>query len=235
MRPFSASPSHSRESTYAKVAFTLIATVASLLTGCGASDASFVEDLDLTQYEQLPDLNNLSLDLDAVSLSENITYWEFREDAQHPLDEVRVLGASGQLCDGAADEATCQADFEALAPGNGFGWHAHPTDMFYYFAVNQGEQTFALTSPDEVKNFLGTIDSKEKAILIALAEGYHWGNDKDVGAIKEVDGGYELIVLETVSYCTPLQSNRLLVRISTDATTSVANEEVFRQLDDHCA
>ena len=230
---FSAKP-HTRSGPSPRaLALTMLTALASLLSACGDETSSFIDELDLSEFETITAVE--SLDLDTISVDAAVTYWELREDEQHPDGAPSVLSASGQLCDGAGDEAACRTEFEELSSTAGFGWHSHPLDLFYYLAVNEGESNSVIASKDDVLSFLGDIESTDEAVLAALAEGYYWDTDKEAGAVKEVDGGFELIVVKSVSLCMPIQSNRILLRIDRDGTQSVLREEVLRKLDDHCA
>ncbi len=232
MHSFSAKPQTRARANHRVRALTMMTALAALLSACGDDSSSFIDELDLSEYETIRAVE--SLDLDTISVDASVTYWELREDEQHPDGAPNVLGATGQLCDGASDEAACRTEFEELSSTTGFGWHSHPLDLFYYLAVNEGESNSTIASKDDVLSFLGDIESTDEAVLAALAEGYYWDTDKEAGAIKEVEGGFELIVVKSVSLCLPIQSNRILLRIDRDGTQSVLREEVLRKLDDHC-
>ena len=219
-------------------ALSILTTGASFLGACGVdtsnqTSSSFLESLDLNEFEKLEAVENLNFD--SVTASESVTYWEIREDGLHPEDEAKVLSASGQLCNNASDEEACKEEFDGLRPGTGFGWHAHPVDLYFYLAVNEGTENSSVVDHAGVGQFLGEIESKEEAALLALSHDYFWFNGKESGAVREVDDGFELIVLKTISLCMPIQSNRVLLKIHQDGTQTVVHEEVFRKLEGYCS
>ncbi|MDT0677401.1 hypothetical protein [Autumnicola musiva] len=84
-------------------------------------------------------------------------------------------------------------------------------------------------------DFLGKIDSKSDAILWAYGHEYYFQlNEISNGGIKKVEDGYELILLKTVMFCTPVQTNRFHLRISTDGKITILEEEVYEKDENAC-
>ena len=80
---------------------------------------------------------------------------------------------------------------------------------------------------------LGTIDTVEEALLIASTEGpggeggydYYWyEGDLELGAYREIDDGYELVVVGLTTTCSPMgpiELRRWLLRVSSAGEITV--------------
>ena len=106
-----------------------------------------------------------------------------------------------------------------------------PSYCFKYIASISGDQIETWQTVDELKTFLGSIDSPEKAILLAAANEYSWNNQagKETGAIRAVADGYELIVTKLVETCDPVQTDRYLLHISSSGEITIKHSEIWRQ------
>jgi len=196
-------------------------------------------DIDLTLYENVPKLFEPALEArnwNNVNPAEPTDYWELRRD------DTVIIAKSGEKCKTATNRETCVTEFDAIrskeTPLCSIAEGCHP----YYIVANYGNihrvseildwhtvpyptgptahpirYLYRSASLKDTKNFLGTIDSKEEAILLALSVGHYGSNTrKEDGAIREVDGEYELIVL-TVDHPIPHnveEEERLLIRFT---------------------
>ncbi|MDT0677396.1 hypothetical protein [Autumnicola musiva] len=169
---------------------------------------------------------------DELSLKEEIDYFELM---QGPEEYEEKVFSYGELCAGAENTEECISSFSDLTSENGFTYGCLPTECNYYIRYNKDAESFVVDSKEELLNFLGAIDAKSDAILWAFAHDYYFPiNNIEDGAIKKVTGGYELILLKTVSYCSPVQTNRFHLKISTDGEITVLAEEVQSKDENSC-
>jgi len=210
--------------------------IASLLFfGCQGNYESadkFWKDVNLDAFKTLPQFENL--DWSQIKPAEAVTYWELRRAL--PGDAYTVIGAMGDKCGAADDKARCISEFDALrtAPPNGFG--CIPGFCFEYLVSNSGNENKIWDSIDALKAFLGPVDSEEEAALLVNANGFSWRPDnKEAGAIRQAGEEYELIALKVVRSCTPVQTDRFLIRIDRGGALRVLLEEVFTRIDNGCA
>ena len=110
-----------------------------------------------------------------------------------------------------------------------------PSYCFYYIKYQTQEESYVATSKEDVLNFLGEIDTPGEALLVARANDYYWSvNNKNNGAIKEVQDGFELIVMQTVSYCLPFQTNRFHLKVDRQGNITIVSEEIAEIGENSC-
>ncbi len=86
----------------------------------------------------------------------------------------------------------------------------------------------------QVRSFFGPIDTREEAIILALAEGYSWGSEKERAAVRESGAGWELIVIRMIQFCDPVQTDRYLLRVLPDGTLTELKSEIWRRTEGVC-
>ena len=198
----------------------LFGPLLALMIGCG--DVGFPERLD--EYQQIPDA--ASLDLTTVTPGVAADYWEFRLSFGASPDSV--LAAAGPVARSALS-ATARATLDTLGGRSGFGLLCPPGDCSRYLVSVRGDSVRLWTDVAQVRLFLGTITSEVEAILLTAAHGYTWTAMKQIGGIRRIANGYELLVRRLVEICDPVQVNRYLVRVAADGGLTIEQEEVFEQ------
>lgn len=198
-----------------------------LLAACGTSGPG--ELVDFAEFEALPPLEQL--DASAVEPAVATDLWELRRSDFGESQEVLLTGGEAGR-DGVDSEVL--AAFDALLPGFGFGILCLPGDCYYFFASVRGGTVEAWTTAEDVRAFLGTIESPEEAALVAVAEGYVWQDELESGAIRGRDGGWDLVVLRMVSSCDPIRTDQFLLRISSDGELTVRDSRVWASADGAC-
>ena len=181
-----------------------------LLVICTAGcDSATDLDVDLSAFNQIPSLGEL--DYESVVPSADYNYWEYR--LAYGDESFEVLGSAGPS---AREELSPDllAVFDAVFPAFGSGHACLPGNCYYYVASVEHNAVDAWSGPEGFRAFLGTIDAEADAILLARAHDYHWGSEKKTAAIRAVADGYELIVLKTVEFCDPVQTNLYLLHVS---------------------
>jgi hypothetical protein len=187
-----------------------------------------------------------SIDFSTMASSEQVDYFELRESELYPFDvtdeitddDYTVINGGGELCAGTTDPSSCKQSFKVLRATGGFAWHAHPLDLVYYLAVNQGEDLYVVQTVEAVAEFLGTIESREEAMLLATAHGFYWGNPTDndtKGIIKKVDNGFEMVVMQLVSLCDPIQTDRVWIRITYEGNIEEIDREIVDRMVGWCS
>jgi len=201
--------------------------VPTLLTGCNVTGTD--EFVDLEQFEQIPALE--ALDVTGISPAETTELWELRESMFGESHTVVLAG--GTVGRGGMDPALL-VSFDELTADHGFGNLCLPGHCFYYFASVQGPVLETWNTAERVRAFFGQIDTREEAILLALAEGYYWGDEKETAAVRESGSGWELVVISMVRFCDPVQTDRYLLRVLPDGTLDELKSEVWRRIDGVC-
>lgn len=205
------------------------------LIGCGSNDPvrpdpePLWSDIDLSSYEP-----TITRDPASIKPSGTTDYWEFYH-AILPSGYYASFHV-GVKCQNAKNQEKCISDFDTL---RFLEEEEKGKKGFLPFIVsNTGDDSFRW---DSIGTFLGTIDSKDEAMmLIESGNGYsfHWFylTSKEEGAIREIDDGYEIIALKGVGDCrqhgyTPI--HRFLLHVARDGGIQVLREQVYR-LDEGC-
>ena len=173
-----------------------------LVTGCAriastSGPDSLFRNLDLSAFAQIPGIEKI--DSGAVPLNlqpaPEVDYWELRGVR---LNHAITLARGGRR---SKDELppTQAAEIDAIGTGSGaggFGRGCLPGWCFKYVVAVRPDKIEAMRHPAELAAFLGEIDTRDEAILLAEALGYRWGASKEEAAIREVADGYDLLVLK---------------------------------------
>ena len=175
-----------------------------------------------------------------IQTDEQITYFEYIqsmpdfEDPDDPTSLVyrnNVLFSYGEVC----SESDCLTVFNNLQADAGFIGGCLPSYCFYYIKYQTQEENLVVASKEDLLNFLGEIDSPGEALLVARANAYYWAvNDKNSGAVKETQDGFELIVMQTVSYCLPFQTNRFHLKVDREGNITIVSEEIAEVDENAC-
>lgn len=188
---------------------------ASLVIGC-------VDFVSIEAFEEIPPLAHL--EYGNVHPAVPYDYWELRESI--PTGAHTTIGSGGtRRKDEIASDV--RITFDTTTAMAGFAPFCLPGDCFRYFATVLGLTVTTWEDAQRASELLGTIDTSTEAALLALANGYHWGPTKEEGAMRPVADGYELVVLKTVSYCHPVQTDRFLLRIPVSDPITILKSEIW--------
>jgi hypothetical protein len=143
----------------------VIAPVA--LAGCGPDTTGYVPvECDNSQFSVrglqpsvIPDVIELR-SVSSRQFDPNATAMPFKVSTQ------------GTPCATASQPATCQSSFDSLAPMSGFAAECLQLCIDYHLATTKGDEVKAVATLDELKTFLGPIDTPQEALFIAFANGY---------------------------------------------------------------
>jgi hypothetical protein len=192
-----------------------------ILSGCiipppGPDREPLWSDIDLSLYESVPDLRGPALearDWTKVRPAEPTDYWELR--GKNGI----VIARSGEKCKTASNHAVCVNEFDGIHEADSKGQFLcgdFPPDSCYRVIVsNRGDTNRTWTNVNDLLEFLGNIDSQEEAILLIFSDNFYGSNTaKQDGAIREIDGEYELIVLGFADSIHNKAEKRFLWRIN---------------------
>ncbi len=201
-----------------------------LLLICTAGcDSTTGLDVDLSAFTQIPSLGEL--DYGSVVPSADYDYWEYR--LAYGDAGFEVLGSAGPS---AREELSAEllAVFDTVFPVFASGQACLPGNCYYYIASVRNGAVDAWSGSEGLGAFLGTIDAEADAILLARAHDYHWGSEKNTAAIRAVADGYELIVLKTVEFCDPVQTNLYLLYISAAGSLAERQSAIWERESGVC-
>lgn len=194
------------------------------LSGCGHS---FVDDMDLSSFQEAPQFINF--DLSHLKPLEPYTYVSLNQGLTTPSS----LASHGDICGAATIPANCMSDFNSLTAMSGFG-ECVADECRKYFAVNRGDTNFVVTNRDELLAFFGPIDAAEEALILVNEQGYQWSAPPiEKGAIRAVDDGFEVIAWKYTSTCNPIDSYRYDLHVSAAGVVNILNNE-FMESNDGC-
>lgn len=148
-----------------------------------------------------------------------------------------VLSRDGTPCATAADAGACAAAFAALDPQGSIGGGCFGFCASYYLATTRGDEVRAYSSVEEVKAFLGAIDTAQEAAILTWASGYRLAcNDLTNGGIKtNADGSFEVIATSGVACGPGTSERRNFFRVLADGTLRQTREDIIRYGDPNCA
>ncbi len=66
-------------------------------------------------------------------------------------------------------------------------------------------------------------------MLLAAAEGFDWSGEVETGAIRPVEGGYEMVALRLVETCDPIRTDRFLLAVQAGGAIEELGSEVWEE------
>ena len=215
----------------------LFAAIVVMLAGCFAAPfqdkvapETPLSNLDLSSFTQIP--GSREIDSGAVPLdlqpATGYDYWELRR-LKDP--NVIVLAQGGRRGKGELPLDVAAA-IERLPKSAGFGAHCLPGWCFDYVVTVSSDGVETLLSAAELRSFLGEIDTRDEAILLAQALGYYSGTSKEEASIREVADGYELLVWKAIQSSEPCPSEdfyRVLLHLSRSGALTEESSEFLER------
>lgn len=193
-----------------------------LFFSCKKEDPSKKIDVNLSDFEAI----EKKYPFEDIKPKEKVSYWELVNTFSHSR-KAEILFKHGTKCELFQDKQACNAKFDSTFSDIGFDRACLPSSCFKFIRYQTGQEIKTATNKTEVINYLGNIDTKSEAILIAMVNGFYYiPKEKKTGAIRKINGGYKLLVVKTVSDCSPIQTDRFLIEIKVDGTLKVISQEV---------
>lgn len=208
-----------------------------LSDGAIDTDASPIDESKFT----LPQCTSTgALTLAGLKPSMNVDYLEFRQGLYESFTKTgtehrTVLDHLGSQCATATNVTTCKNAFERLTSSKGFR-EMYQGYGVYYLATTAKDTVATVASNDELKTFLGPIDSSQEAVFLAWAAGYNL-DCKDVkkGGVRSVVNGYEVIATKGGACGPDDDVKRFLLHVKPDGTITELYSEVLQKTNPNCA
>jgi hypothetical protein len=156
----------------------------------------------------------------------------FGSDRQMP----RLVSQSGSVCATATDKPTCEASLAALAPASGFRQDCLQICLDSHLATTKGDEVSAITTLDDLKAFLGPIDTPQEALLLVYANGFNVRcGALDRGAVRPSGDGYDVIATRGFACGPGTAVTRDFLKVSRTGVVSETGSEVIERGDPNCA
>jgi hypothetical protein len=204
---------------------TIVLALCVAATGCGSE----VLDVDISQFSRLPAL--AELDYSRVTPAESHDYWELRWTFSGG-DGNRILGAGG-LRPRTELAPDIVAALDSALPPSGFFAGCLPGHCYTFISAVNGTVE-VLTSRQQLLQFLGPVGSVEEAALIAHSYNLHWAGNDPVTGYREVRDGWEILALQLVRACAPVQTDRVHVLVRRNGTLLELGREVHSRSENAC-
>ncbi|MGV3623525.1 MAG: ferritin-like domain-containing protein [Archangium sp.] len=157
---------------------------------------------------------------------------QFDESTRSSTPSSRV----GEVCKTATDKPTCEADFTALEPGGGFGEECSQLCVDYHLATTRGDTVTAVASLEQLKTFLGPIDTPQEAMLIAFANKFRVScDDPTRGSAKADKGGWQVIATTGHTCGAGAALIRHYLHVSTEGELTEERAEIIERGMPNCA
>ncbi|WP_437311280.1 hypothetical protein [Sorangium sp. So ce388] len=158
-------------------------------------------------------------------------YLELRERLHLPgaSRAPRAIETSGTPCAQATDPAACAVKIATVSSTEGFMLgECLQYCPRHVLIANAGDDVDVLRSKEEVKAWLGRVDSPEEAVLVAALEGYEVACDGSApGGVRPADDGYEVLATRVTSLCAPVETTRYVLRVGADGHLGEVASEVI--------
>lgn len=148
-----------------------------------------------------------------------------------------VVSSSGTPCATASDAAACESALSSLTSPSGFGSSCGEICVAYYLATTRGDEVAALTSLEQLKAFLGTIDTPQEAALLVFAQGYNVNcTELDRGAVRaNVDGGFNVIATKGFACGANTAVTRYVLEVSASGEVKEERSDIIERGSPGCA
>ena len=136
--------------------------------------------------------------------------------AYERVQAARVVSTVGEPCKAARDPETCLVNVDQAHQGA------------RSLVTTRGASVETLAGEEAIAAYLGAITSVEEDTLRAWASGLHFecGDVSQGGFRVVVDGGWDVVGTELTSDCTPVQRDRVVLRIGADGSAVEVGREV---------
>ncbi len=171
-----------------------------------------------------------------VQPGEDFDYYEFRQGFCGSPVEYTALFSSGAPCGEAPDPTGCMEQLAQTTPAqSGYDIGCLPACCDDYAVTENDGDIGLVDTVDDLRDFLGPVDSISDALILVDANGYYFAYD-DVArsAIRGEGDGYRVIALRLVSYCAPVTVNKYLLHVSRDGTIRVLGETEDSRAENAC-
>jgi len=128
-----------------------------------------------------------------------------------------LLDSDGEPCAAATDPDSCEMLVEAAAE-----------IRTVHLTTTSGDVVETFADQEELMRFLGTVDTAQEALLVALFDRKTIQcGDPALGSARRIADGYEVIVTQVTASCDPIEYSRFLLHVSTDGVVTKLRSEVY--------
>jgi hypothetical protein len=202
-------------------------TVALALAGCSNDTLN----VDLDRFSRLPDLD--SMNFAHLNVGPSWQYWEVRFSFGPGSNTNRTLGAGGPRQRSELPPSTVAA-LDTIPPG-GFSQGCMPAACFHYIvAVDAAGAVHVINSRVALLAFLGGVDTLEEAALIIRSYNMYWSSTGADTGFRETGDGWQFVATQMVAFCTPVQTDRVLVLVRRNGSLQELDREVYQRDERSC-
>ena len=145
------------------------------------------------------------------------------------VGNFEVLYSGGTLTYPELD-GSVRAEFEEVGVPAGFTYDCMPATCRRHFISVEGTDIKTWWRTDEARAFLGDVQSLVEALIIARSHGYSFNpGEKKLGAIREIEDGFELVGTKAINSCNPIRTDRFLLRVNRDGSIEVVSSEIIER------
>jgi hypothetical protein len=199
------------------------------LAGCGP---------DVSEYTPL-ECDNFQISVRGLSPSVIPDVIELRSVSGRDFDSTAMpmpINKVGEVCATAGTPTVCKDQFAALAPMSGFAAVCIQLCQDYHLATTRGDEVKAVSSLDELKTFLGPIDTAQEALFIAFAHGYNLSCERaDRGSAKASGDGWEVIGTRGFACGAGSAVTRHFLKVSREGELTETRAEIIERGAPNCA
>jgi hypothetical protein len=147
-----------------------------------------------------------------------------------------TISSEGTACATSSSQSSCLDAFAALAPMSGFAASCLQICSDYHLATTRGDEVKAVASLEELKTFLGPIDTAQEALFIAFANGYNITcGQADRGSAKAVGTGWEVIGTKGIACGAGTAVTRYFLSVTREGDLAEKRTEIIERGADNCA
>ncbi len=197
----------------------------------GCTDEDIIEaSWDYTDFKAI----NSYQPFQDVKPAYDFDYWELIKHNSNNQEVVQFR--FGAICKDANEPMKCAFSFFKMDQmGINFSEGSNSDESYYYLKSNQQDYNKIWDSIEELKSFLGPIDSEGDALLVAAANGYYFEKDDiNMSGIRKTNDGYDIIGLKTIKVCEPLQINQYFLKIDKNGNLDATAEKAFIDDEKKC-
>jgi hypothetical protein len=190
------------------------------------------DDFDLDGFESIAASDVFA----TIQPNRDYDFFEFRLSFCGETTDFSVNHTFGEACKDAEDTAECLDELNNLMPENvGFDIGCLPSCCSRYVVAQENDTNILFDTIEELKMFLGPIDSVSDALILAEASGYYYIYDElNESAIKETSNGFEVMALVLTSDCAPIIIEQHVLRINQRGDVTILSKRENSRNENAC-
>lgn len=161
---------------------------------------------------------------DSLKPNLNYDYYEIRDHLCYNPSQYKIIGSKGINT------------FSGTIIPNYEGIRYTTADLCLFInilTIKDNDYKFWVTY-SEIKDFLGTIDTKSEALFIAKLNGYYFKYDDKTFGVKEENGKFQIVACKLVSACAPVQTDKFLIEINNLGKITILKQETVSKYENGC-